>query len=119
MNKKQQIIQYLITDLLNNDRANNEESPSTKPLFQTGEKYFIRTVTYHTVGVCVDVVDGFVVLKNAMWVADSGKFANALKEGFEKQSNSELEPFPSFVYINISSIVDFVIYEPEIVLIQK
>jgi len=102
---------------LNKNEATNDEQ--TKALFTLNEKYFIRTVTYHAVGRCVDVVEGFIFLDDAMWVADSGILSPALKDGFEKQPNSELEPIGSILHVNINSIVDFVVYSPEIVLAQK
>jgi len=99
-------------------KSKHKKSKNNK-LFVIGEQYFIRTVNYHALGVLEKEIDGFIFLKDASWVADSGRFSNALKEGIEKQSNSELEPFPNGVYINIKSIVDFCIYQPKIILIQK
>ena len=66
-----------------------------------GGKYFFRTVTYHLVGEVVKCVDGFLELKNASWVADSGRFMNAIKDG----TLSEVEPVGD-MFINLNAVVD-------------
>jgi hypothetical protein len=114
------ILSKILSSLESNDEENQDQDECEQDeLFTIGEQYFIRTVTYHAVGVCDDIVNGFVRLKKAMWVADSGRLADALKNGIEKQSSAELEPFPNKLFININSIVDFCKYEPKIVFIQK
>jgi hypothetical protein len=66
-----------------------------------GSKLFIRTVTYHCVGRVIGLKDGFFQLEDASWVADSGRFMNAIKEGVL----SEVEPVGD-MWVAISSIVD-------------
>lgn len=66
-----------------------------------GQKLFIRTVTYHIVGKVEKVIDGFLKLSDAAWIADSGRFSNAIKEG----SLSEVEPVGE-AYVSLGSIVD-------------
>jgi hypothetical protein len=66
-----------------------------------GKKLFIRTVTYHMVGEVVKRVGKFFQLKNASWVADSGRFMNAIKDG----TLDEVEPVGE-AFLNIDSIVD-------------
>ena len=66
-----------------------------------GEKWFFRTVTYHLVGQIVKKVGQFFVLDNASWVADSGRFMNAIKDG----KLSEVEPVGRTM-VNIDSITD-------------
>jgi hypothetical protein len=58
--------------------------------WQHGESVFIRTVTYHWVGTIIEVGADYVVLSPACWVADSGRWAEALAHGFS--SSAELEP---------------------------
>ncbi len=67
-----------------------------------GKKFFFRTVTYHTVGKVVAKMGNFVELKDASWVADSGRFMNAIKEG----SLDEVEPVGQ-QWLNLSTVVDF------------
>jgi hypothetical protein len=100
-----------------NDRKKNEEEKEL--LLVPGIQYFVRTVTYHIVGRYLKTIDGFAIFDKAVWVADSGRFSNALSDGFENQDDSELEPFPHNVRINVSSITDFTDYTHEIPLQQK
>jgi len=65
-------------------------------------KYYFRTVTYHTVGEVKKIVGRFAYLKNASWVADSGRFMNAIKDG----TLNEVEPVGD-AFINLDTVVDF------------
>lgn len=67
-----------------------------------GEKLFFRTVTYHLVGEVKKIVGRFAYLKNASWVADSGRFMGAIKDG----TLSEVEPVGD-AFVNLDSVVDF------------
>ena len=67
-----------------------------------GKKFYFRTVTYHTVGEVTKRLGQFVEVKNASWVADSGRFMNALKEG----TLDEVEPVGT-AWVNLSTVVDF------------
>jgi hypothetical protein len=67
-----------------------------------GGKYFFRTVTYHLVGKVTKKVGSFLHLEGASWVADSGRFMNAIKNG----ELSEVEPV-GITYVNIDSVTDF------------
>jgi len=67
-----------------------------------GEKFFFRTVTYHMTGRVKKVIGKILELENAAWIADSGRFMNAIKEG----KLNEVEPVGR-AYINIDTVVDF------------
>jgi hypothetical protein len=67
-----------------------------------GEKFFFRTVTYHLTGRVKKVIGSILELENAAWIADSGRFMNAIKEG----KLSEVEPVGR-AFININSVTDF------------
>ena len=67
-----------------------------------GSKLFIRTVTYHCTGRVVGVKDGFIQLEDSAWIADSGRFADALETG----ELNEVEPTKR-MWVAIGSIVDF------------
>ena len=69
--------------------------------FEIDEDYFIRTVTYHLVGRVKKASGKFLILKNASWLADSGRFMNAIQDG----TLDEVEPVGD-VFVNIDSIVD-------------
>lgn len=72
--------------------------------FKVGERYFIRMVTYHMdymVGQVSAIVGKFIEMKDARWVADSGRFSNAIKEG----TLNEVEPVGT-AYVNTDSVID-------------
>ena len=58
--------------------------------YKIGRNYFIRTVTHHLTGELTKVTAKELVLINAAWIADDGRFHEALKTGVLK----EVEPFP-------------------------
>ena len=78
---------------------------------------FIRTVTMHYVGRILDISDSyivpsisssvaFIVLEDASWVADSGRFGEALANG----TLIETERFPDPVWISTGAIVDITVW---------
>ena len=80
-----------------------------------GENYFIRTVTMHNVGELVSINDNEVHLRQASWIADSGRFHDALKTGkFE-----EIEPFVEDIIINRRAIIDATRFNHALPRIQK
>ena len=67
-----------------------------------GKCFFFRTVTYHILGKVVDVHENILELENASWVADSGRFMNAIKEG----KLNEIEPLGKW-FVNLDTVTDF------------
>jgi len=82
--------------------------------FMEGKKWFIRTVTYHMVGECISMPGSLLKFQNASWVADSGRFMNAIKEG----TLNEVEPV-GMMYVNPDSIVDMFPWNHELPTEQK
>lgn len=78
------------------------ESLTSKVPFKVGKKYYIRTVTYHVTGKVKKIAGGFLVLEDAAWIADSGRFNEAINNG----TLSEVEPVDVQVYLNLNSITD-------------
>ncbi len=68
-----------------------------------GQKYFIRTVTMHLTGELVSVGSKELVLKDAAWIADSGRFNEAIRD---IDKCSEVEPFDKPVIVGRGSIID-------------
>ena len=58
--------------------------------YPVGQCVFIRTVTMHYTGRLIRVTAGELVLEDAAWVADSGRFHQALMTG----ALNEVEPVP-------------------------
>lgn len=85
--------------------AGSPSSP-TDSHWKIGKTYFIRTVTHHLTGVLLSVTPQELVLNNACWIADDGRFNLAVKNGtFE-----EVEPFPADaeVIVGRGSLIDAV-----------
>jgi hypothetical protein len=55
--------------------------PKEQCMFEIGEKVFIRTVTFHYIGEISERDGDWLTLKNASWVADSGRFHVAIRDG--------------------------------------
>ena len=74
--------------------------------FNVGGNYFIRTVTHHLTGQLDAVHATELVLSKAAWIADDGRFADAMKTG----EFAEVEPFPAerSVIVGRGSIIDAV-----------
>ncbi|MGV8131105.1 MAG: hypothetical protein ACP5N7_03320 [Candidatus Pacearchaeota archaeon] len=79
-----------------------------------GGKYYFRTVTYHTVGEVKKIVGRFAYLKSASWVADSGRFMNAIKDG----TLNEVEPVGD-AFVNLDTVVDFFPWKHTLKIDQK
>jgi len=84
------------------DQLGQDESIDISSLEElVGKKIFVRTVTYHIVGEVTKVLGQLVFLKNASWIADSGRFADFIKKG----EANEVEPVGDW-FINFASVVD-------------
>lgn len=79
------------------------EAPGTHSL-KVGQAVLIRTVTYHYTGRIKSVTASDIVLQDAAWIADTGRFSVALEEGFD--NNAEIEPYPNGCTISRAAIVD-------------
>ena len=74
-----------------------------KEMDLVGKSFFFRTVTYHLVGkVKSQYGGGIVELEQASWVADSGRFMQAITSG----TLNEVEPVGT-AYLNLKSVTDF------------
>lgn len=85
--------------------------------FKIGKAYLIRTVTMIDIGIVKAVGDKEIVLSDASWIADTGRFHDALKKGVEKLS--EVEPFTGDVIIGRGAIIDAVAWDHELPSEQK
>lgn len=71
--------------------------------WEIGANYLIRTVTMIDTGRLVSVTEQELVVEDAAWIADTGRFSDALKS----VNFGEVEPFPDGrVIIGRGSIVD-------------
>ncbi len=78
--------------------------PSSNHYYEVGEPYFIRTVTFIYTGKLIAVTDQELVLEDCSWIADTGRFADSLKD---LKNLKEIEPFPDGrVLIGRGSLID-------------
>lgn len=86
-------------------RLFGSEAPQSSNPYEMGAVYLIRTVTMIDTGKLVRVTEHELVLTDAAWIADTGRFADAI----EKAEFSEVEPFPDGeVIIGRGAVIDAV-----------
>jgi hypothetical protein len=91
-------LQHMIDDI----KKAEAESGSA---WEIGAIYLIRTVTMIDTGRLVAVTDNELVLEDAAWIADTGRFSDALRDS----DFNEVEPFPpGRVIVNRKSVIDAV-----------
>lgn len=71
--------------------------------FEIGENYLIRTVTFTLTGKIKSKTGQFLVLSDADWIADTGRFSEALENS---DKFNEVEPFKNDAIVSKGSIVD-------------
>jgi hypothetical protein len=73
--------------------------------WKIGKNYLIRTVTMIDTGKLKEVGPQELVLEDAAWIADTGRFADALIRG----TFGEVEPFPDGeVIVGRAAVIDAV-----------
>ena len=67
-----------------------------------GKSVFVRAVTHYYTGRLVALSEEALVLDDAAWIADTGRFSAAIGTG----ALNEVEPFPGRVYVARAALVD-------------
>jgi hypothetical protein len=88
-------------ELIKDQLGVNEKMDVSKMEDFIGNKVFIRTVTYHLTGKIEKIVGQFLLLSSAAWIADSGRFMGAIKDGVL----NEVEPVGE-AFVSLNAIVD-------------
>lgn len=78
--------------------------PIKSTFFVVGQSYLIRTVTHYYTGRLTAVNDAELLLSDAAWIADTGRYANSVKSG----ALSEVEPVEGPLVLSRGAIVDAV-----------
>jgi len=91
-----------VKDVVNLVNALQKKQTNEPELWSVGKNYFIRTVTMYVVGKLQVVNSNELLLTNASWVADTGRFHNCLRDGVF----NEVEPFVTDVIVNRTAIID-------------
>ena len=99
--------------------AKQKDQATTKKVgvWKVGQCYFIRTVTMALLGRLIQVTDRELVLEEASWIADTGRFADFLQGKFKNEL--EVEPFPDKVIVGRGSIVDACAWQNKLLREQK
>lgn len=71
--------------------------------FEIGKAYLIRTVTMIQTGRIKEIKGKFLVLSEASWIADTGRFSEALQD---QDKFNEVEPFKNDAIVNMDTIID-------------
>jgi hypothetical protein len=69
---------------------------------QIGGNVIIRTVTHYYTGRVINITDLEVVLDDAAWIADTGRWSEALSSGVL----SEVEPYPGQCCVMLGAMID-------------
>ena len=85
-------------------KKEGEKSPHP---YQVGQNYFIRTVTHHFTGKLIRVTRNELVLQDAAWIADDGRFFDCIKDG----KINEFEGYQDDVIIGRGSLIDCTIWK--------
>lgn len=75
---------------------------NTKSPLRVGNNVLIRTVTHYQTGKIVALNPLEIVLIDAAWIADTGRFHEALRTG----KLNEVEPYVGAVSVNRGAVVD-------------
>jgi len=80
-------------------------------VWKVGSNYFIRTVTHHLTGKLLKVTQHELLLGDAAWIADDGRY-NEFVSG--KAEAKEIEPYPGDAIVGRGAIIDACIYPREL-----
>lgn len=81
-----------------------QPTPRDDSHWKVGENYFIRTVTHHLLGKLIKVTAQELVIVDAAWIADDGRFHQAIATG----AVNECEPYPDGIEVVVGrgSLID-------------
>ena len=88
------------------DLVTKQTVKERKGAWTVGEKYIIRTVTMIQTGRLVYVDEHELVLEDAAWIADTGRWADALATG----DLNEIEPFEDDAIVGRAAICDATVW---------
>jgi len=82
-----------------NEKLGDAQANDCLPL---GQKVIVRTVTHFHIGTLVAIEGQWLMLDDALWVANTGRWHQALEEG----KVEEADPFPGRVWVNAYGVID-------------
>lgn len=85
--------------------------------YEIGKAYLIRSVTHIDIGIVKAVGEKEIILSDASWIADTGRYHDALKGGVSKLN--EVEPYLDDVIVNRTAVIDATIWRHAVPTKQK
>jgi hypothetical protein len=82
----------------------SKKAKPEKPVWEVGKQYLIRTVTHYLTGKLEAFTKQELLLSDAAWIADTGRYYDALRDG----KFNEVEPLIGNAIIGRGAIVDAV-----------
>jgi hypothetical protein len=98
-----------IAQLFNSQQSQPEHGP-----WVIGEKYHIRTVTHYWTGRLINVYPQELVLEDACWIPDTGRFSDFFTNG-----PNEAEPIDGYAIIGRGAVVDAQLWQIQLPRLQK
>lgn len=89
-------------EIKNLEQRKEKATVKKKGVWEIGKNYVIRTVTMIQVGRLVEVTDEELIMEDASWIADTGRWMNFLKDG----KINECEPFPNPIIVGRKALID-------------
>jgi hypothetical protein len=83
-------------------KKTNKNKKKSSRVIAVGNTVLVRLVTHYITGHIVEVGDGYAILETAAWIADTGRWYDALKTG----TLNEVEPCLDRVEIGLGAVVD-------------
>lgn len=102
-------VEYVEKSAIGSDIITSIYQPENEFLL-LGKHYFIRTFSYHYIGKLVAINENNLILEDASWVADSGRFGEALATG----TLDETEKYVNDVVLFRNSLLDATEWEHEL-----
>lgn len=100
MKKLDQIVK-LLKELENPEENVSLELKQPELPFEIGQAYLIQTVTLYYTAKVSDMVGKFLILDECAWIADTGRFQQAVQKG----TFNEVEPIGNSIILNSDSII--------------
>ena len=105
-----------LVEMLLKTNGNEFVAPSkAQAPIEVGKAYLFRTVTHIELGQVESVHGDFVKLVKASWIADTGRYHDCLKHG----ELNEVEPYPDYTVVHLSSLINFAPWNHALPLEQK
>ena len=99
---------YQIVAVLRALRVDDGPAAVEFPIWEVGKNYLIHTVTRYLCGKLIHVGGKELVLEDASWIADTGRFGEAFRDGVS--AFKEVEYVPGRRIVGRGAIVDAAIW---------